>query len=245
MPTPTTPEGFDDSVVRNVLSLAGKSKIAVIKSTIIPGTTEKLQKEFPHLYLMHSPEFLREKTATKDAANPERNIIGVTEQSKEKGDDVMAVLPRAPYEKVLPVRDAELIKYGGNIFLYFKVIFANLLYDLAQKTGADYDAVKDAVSADPRIGSGHLNPIDASGHADMPGRGAGGHCFIKDFEAFLRAYREHVGDPHGVALLESLRDKNIELLTQTGKDLDLLEEVYGKNRVGKEAPQGSHVATRL
>src|SRR3989344_5672703 len=63
VPTPTTPDGFDDSIVREALSLVGKGKIAVIKSTIVPGTTRSIQKENPDVFVMHSPEFLTESTA--------------------------------------------------------------------------------------------------------------------------------------------------------------------------------------
>ena len=77
VPTPTTPQGFDDSILVDALTNIGAGKIAVIKSTTLPGTILKLQKQFPDLVLLHSPEFLVEKTAAYDAANPQRNIIGV------------------------------------------------------------------------------------------------------------------------------------------------------------------------
>src|SRR5882672_9533688 len=53
VPTPTTPQGFDYSLIREVLPLVKESKIAVIKSTVIPGTTEILQKEFPKIFILH------------------------------------------------------------------------------------------------------------------------------------------------------------------------------------------------
>ncbi|MCK5027249.1 MAG: hypothetical protein KAS07_02425, partial [Candidatus Pacebacteria bacterium] len=58
VPTPTTPEGFDDSTLRKVIKLVGKGKTAVIKSTVLPGTTESIQKENPNIFIFHSPEFL-------------------------------------------------------------------------------------------------------------------------------------------------------------------------------------------
>ncbi len=77
VPTPTTENGFDESVVRDALKLVGKKKIAVIKSTLLPGITEKLQSEFPDVYVLHSPEFLVEATAAHDAAKPHRNLVGI------------------------------------------------------------------------------------------------------------------------------------------------------------------------
>jgi UDP-glucose 6-dehydrogenase len=59
VPTPTTPEGYDDSIVRSAVALARDGATVVIKSTLLPGTTESIQKSFPKKYVMHSPEFLR------------------------------------------------------------------------------------------------------------------------------------------------------------------------------------------
>ena len=231
VPTPTTTKGFDNSILRQVIRLVGKKKIAVIKSTIMPGTTELIQKENPNIYIVHSPEFLTEATAAHDAANPQRNIVGIPEDNelyRQKAKDVMEVLPFAPYQLICHAKEAELIKYGGNCWFYFKVIYINLLYDLAAKSGVSYQVIKDAMAADPRIGSTHLDPIHKTG------RGAGGHCFIKDFAAFSQMYRELVGDELGLRVLSSLKDKNIDLLTESKKDLDLLKGVYGEEILKKK-----------
>ena len=103
VPTPTTPRGSDYSIVREALSLVGVGKIAVIKSTILPGTTAVLQKKFPKIFVMHSPEFLVLKQAAEDAARPLRNIIGVAKDTpayRAKARAVMKVLPRAPFELI-------------------------------------------------------------------------------------------------------------------------------------------------
>lgn len=233
VPTPTTPKGFDYRIVEGAVSLVGKNKIAVIKSTLLPGTTELLQQQFPQTIVLHSPEFLREKTASYDAAHPERNIIGIPiddDAHREAARTVLSVLPQAQYELVTDAKTAELIKYGGNCFLYTKVVFMNVLYDLAQEIGADFDAVAQAMSADERIGKSHMHPVHASGHSSAAiGRGAGGHCFIKDFAAFEKLYKEKVTDDvSGQAVLDALQKKNNELLRSSGKDLDLLEGVFGK-----------------
>ncbi len=228
VPTPTTPKGFDYSLVEKVLSLVGKGKTAVIKSTLLPGTTEKLQSVFPDIFVMHSPEFLIAATAAHDAAHPLRNIIGIPKSAsvfRRKAEEVMQALPHAPYERIMGAREAELVKYGGNCFLYFKVIYMNLLYDLSVKFGADFIAVRDAMSADPRIGTSHMNPV----HED--GRGAGGLCFIKDFRAFRLLYEKKVGDAFGIGVLDAFEKKNIALLEKSGKDLTLLSGVYGKKKL--------------
>jgi UDP-glucose 6-dehydrogenase len=248
VPTPTTPKGFDDSILREAINIVGENKIVVIKSTILPGTTEQIQSEHVNKFILHSPEFLTVPSAAFDAANPLRNIIGIPIDNKiyrNKADQVLSILPSAPYSLVCHSREAELIKYGGNNMLYFKVIYINILYDLSQKLGCNWEKIRDAIAADPRIGKSHLHPIHQSGDFgggvhdvlrandenekpdNTQGRGAGGHCFIKDFAAFHELYEQLVGDKHGKKLLDMMRDKNIDLLTKSKKDLDLLQDVYG------------------
>ncbi|MBI2356798.1 hypothetical protein HYV12_01980 [Candidatus Dojkabacteria bacterium] len=230
VPTPSTPDGFDDSIVREVVGLVGDGKIAVIKSTIVPGTTESIQKMYPKKFVFHSPEFLTEATARYDADNPDRNIIGIPVESDEyrrKAREVIEVLPKAPYELICAAKEAELIKYAGNVSFVFKVMFFNLLYDVAQKVGADYEVIKEGIGHDPRIGFVHTSPVHKTG------RGAGGHCFIKDFKAFMDVYEEKVGGEKGMNVLKSLEDMNLELLISSNKDLDLLEGVYGKEILKK------------
>lgn len=226
VPTPSTPQGFDASIVDEVLSLVGEGKTAVIKSTVLPGTTELLQSKHPNITVMHSPEFLTEKTAAYDAAHPDRNIIGICEDTPEvraKAAEVISVLPVAPYAAVIPVKEAEFIKYGGNCWFYFKVLYINILFDMATELGLDWQTIKEGMAADPRIGSTHLDPVHQSG------RGAGGHCFIKDFAALKELHTKLLPDDRMSAdILNALERKNLALLRSTGKDLDILEGVYGK-----------------
>jgi len=128
----------------------------------------------------------------------------------------------APYTKITTALNAELIKYMGNVYLTQKVVLANLFHDLAEASGVDYQDIRDAVGADPRIGYNHLD-ID-----DLGGRGAGGFCFIKDLAALREAYETRIPeDVTGRALLAALEEKNINLLVDSGKDIELVEGVYG------------------
>lgn len=231
VPTPSTVKGFDDSILRDAIKLVGKKKTAVLKSTLQPQTTEKIQKDHPEIYVIHSPEFLTEATAAYDAANPQRNIMGIpvmSDEYKERAREVLDVLPPAPHKMICSSREAELIKYGGNCWFYTKVIFINMLHDLAIETGCRWDKVRDAMAADPRIGRTHLDPIHKSG------RGAGGHCFIKDFAAFTEIYERLIGDELGLNVLNSMKEKNIDLLNKSKKDLDLLFGVYGEDALYEE-----------
>ncbi|HEU4735105.1 MAG TPA: hypothetical protein VFT22_44745 [Kofleriaceae bacterium] len=240
VPTPTTPRGFDDSIVRDVLRLVGKGKTVVIKSTLLPGTTESIQRQYPDLYVMHSPEFLSVATARYDAENPVRNIIGIPVESPEyraRAEAVMAVLPRAPYAQICKAREAELIKYGRNCLGLVRVVFINLLYDLARELGVDWEPVRQAMAADPDCGPTYLNPVHKSG------RGAGGACFIKDFEALSRLYKELVADERGAAVLDSLTAKNIELLVGSEKDLELLRGVHGDDVLARRRTTSDSLET--
>lgn len=230
VPTPTTTQGFDDSILRKVLSLVGKGKIAVIKSTLLVGRTAILQKENPDIIVLHSPEFLCESTAAYDAANPQRNIVGIPEMSetnKKAAEKVLSVLPHSPYSLICTSSEAEMIKYAHNIHGYMEVLFSNLFYDVAQAHNANWEVLKESFKADPMMSHYYLNPVHKSG------RGAGGDCFIKDFEAFTEIYRSAVYDQAGQKMLEAMRDKNLELLLSTNKDLQLLEGVYGKSILGR------------
>ena len=224
VPTPTTAAaGFDLSIVRSVLALVAKHSTVVIKSTMLPGSTELLQSDFPWLYIFHSPEFLTEATAAHDASHPKRNIVGTPKMDPEWLDrtrTIHGILPWAPFTATLPSAAAELVKYAGNALLFTKVVFVNLLYDLAQQLGLEWHQIAGCLAADPRLGWTHLEPVHASG------RGAGGHCFIKDFSALSDFYCAHVGDSGGMRVLFALAEKNIALLQESGKDLDILKGVY-------------------
>jgi nucleotide sugar dehydrogenase len=224
VPTPTTETGFDDHIVRDALKLVGKGNIAVVKSTIVPGSTESFQAENPDIFVLHSPEFLVELTAAHDAAHPMRNIIGIPVMNTkyhECAEKVLSVLPKAPYATVMSSRDAEFVKYAGNCFLFTKVMFMNMLFDLVSAMGGNWNNIREALVHDPRIGESHTEPVHKGG------RGAGGHCFIKDFEAFRRMYDELVHDQVGNTILLKQAHRNIQLLVQSNKDIDLLTGVYG------------------
>ena len=170
--------------------------------------------------------------ASHDAANPERNIIGIpkdTDSHRAAAKKVLEVLPKAPYELICTSREAEYIKVAGNAFLFLKVIYANLMFDASKAQGCDWEIIRQALSADSRIGPSHLGVLHASGHPGAkPGRGAGGHCLVKDFAALRMQYEKvFPEDKAGAAVFKALECKNINLLMESEKDIDLLKGVYG------------------
>ncbi|MDO8521782.1 MAG: hypothetical protein Q7S08_00655 [bacterium] len=233
VPTPTNPKGFDSSIVEAGVGLVGKGKIAVIKSTLLPGTTECVQKKYSDRIVLCSPEFLSVATAAWDAAHPFSNIIGMpvdTLKHRAAAKKVHAVLPRVPFAVTTKSVEAEIIKYAHNGSGYMQVILFNIMYDLAQKMGAKWDVIQKAIEADPMISNRYAKPLHKSG------RGAGGFCFIKDFAALRALYEKHLPhDAEGSAALRAIERKNIALLLQTNKDIELLQGVYGHAIVGHRA----------
>ncbi len=190
VPTPHDPRtGFDSRALEEAIGTLQDSKVIVIKSTVLPGTTETYQARFPQHCFLFNPEFLRESTARIDFVRPDRQLVGYTAQSRHLAGALLALLPSAPYERMMVAREAEMTKYMTNAFLALKVTFANEIYDLAAALDIDYEAVREAVAADLRIGSSHLDVTD-SGY-----RGYGGKCLPKDVKALL-----HLGDVLGLPM---------------------------------------------
>jgi nucleotide sugar dehydrogenase len=225
VPTPTTQQGFDISIVAKGLSLVGKEKIAVIKSTIIPGTSRKLQKEFSRVTLLYSPEFLSADRAQEYVDHPFSNIIGIAqddERHRAAAKLLGSILPPASFLLICSSEEAELIKYGHNVSGYMQILTFNLLYDVAQKLNCDWNAMQPAIFADPMISNHYSSPVHKGG------RGAGGACFVKDIAAFAHFYREIVGMPEGRAMWEAAQKYNLALLMKSRKDLDVLKVVFGE-----------------
>ena len=189
LPTPYIEEngkGFDDSAIGEVLSNIEGEKTIVIRSTVLPGSTQEYQRKWPdHKFLMN-PEFLREKTAIQDYLNPERQIMGYTERSESLAREVLDILPKAPFERIAKATEAEMVKYFSNTFLANRVVFANQMYDICAKLGINYEAVKECAGADSRIGCSHFD-IFCDGY-----RGYSGTCLPKDTKALIQ-FAEAIG----------------------------------------------------
>lgn len=236
VPTPTTPKGFDSHIVESALTNLAPGTAAIIKSTLQPSTTAQLQKKFPRLHVMHSPEFLSRATAAQDAAQPMVNIIGIPVHSpsfKKRAQTVLSLLPKAP-SKIVPAQTAELFKYVHNTTLFARSIFMNLLYDVAEKLDVNWADIKELITLDPMIA--FQEPNVAKWHIEpnhKSGRGVGGDCHIKDFETLSRLYKALVTDNNGQEILDAMKKKNLALLIKSKKDLHLVEGVYGKKYLKK------------
>jgi UDP-glucose 6-dehydrogenase len=147
-----------------------------------------------------------------------------------KQEAVLKVIPKAKYADICTSAEAEVFKYTHNASGYTQVILFNLMYDLAQKFGANWDVVQKAIQHDPMIPTRYSNPVHKKG------RGAGGGCFIKDVAALRGHVKKNLPeDLLSLKVLEAMEAKNIHLLMSSDKDLDLLEGVYGKEKLAKHA----------
>jgi UDPglucose 6-dehydrogenase len=180
VPAPFRPHaGFDDSALEEAVSLLDSSKVIVIKSTVLPGATEAYQIRYSQHCFLFNPDFSREAHARTDFVRPHRQIVGYTAQSRHLAEALLAMLPGAPFRSIMPSREAEMAKYMTSAFLALKVTFANEIFDLCTALDIDYERVRDAVAADPRIGPSHLDVL-ADGY-----RGYGGSNLPKDTKALL------------------------------------------------------------
>lgn len=243
VPTPPNPDGScNTSIVESVVASIPDGRIAVIKSTVPPGTTEMLQKRHTGLKLMFCPEFLTESQAWADFIHPSRQLIGVTPQSQPHSIEVLRLLPQGMFQRpdapvygdrrVVTATEAEFAKYASNVFGAMKVAFANVMADVAWAhslaTGSEvrYDHIREMVAADMRIGPAWLD-VDHGSYA-----GFGGYCFPKDLSAFLEYFRKILqanwksesSDVNtmapvllaGVAFLQGVGNYNRELLRAQG-----------------------------
>ncbi len=206
LPTPTKDDGAQDaSALGEIIKALPKGKITIIKSTVIPGTTEKFQKERPDVVLFHNPEFLDSKTAAKDFASPDIQVLGITLVSKSRADEVMKMLPPAARAVICDANESEMVKYVLNSFMATKNTFANQMYDYCHAKGIDYETVKNIVKFAPRMGGEiHLN-IFHDGY-----RGFGGACLPKDTSALIDDAAKNKSPLELLALVKKLNKNYID-----------------------------------
>lgn len=191
LPTPMNTDGschtgIVESAIAEISS-NNKTKIAIVKSTIPPGTTKGWNSWYgPNLNVVFNPEFLTEANAVKDYENQNRIILGGDEDvTLDLSPLFLEVFPHASII-LTDSTEAEMIKYLTNNFLSVKVAFANEMYDLCSTLNVDYDKVVKYATYDERLGKSHWSVPGPDGDF-----GFGGHCFPKDLSAILSVTREH------------------------------------------------------
>jgi len=185
LPTPSATDGScDTSIVESVLSWL-ESDYIVIRSTVPVGFTEKMRVKF-NKHILFQPEYYGE-TPNHPFADL-RNRTWITLGGEPEDCSVIAEFYRTIYPHkidfcIVGSDEAELAKYMTNVFLASKVVFCNMIYDVAKARGVDYEQAKKAWLMDPRIGESHTKVFDDN-------RGYGGSCFPKDTLALQSILRE-------------------------------------------------------
>ena len=232
--TPPDEDGSADlqyvlAAARNIGRLMTDYKVVVDKSTVPVGTADKVRAAIADelhkrsvdvkFAVCSNPEFLKEGAAVDDFMKPDRVIVGAE-------DEQAILLMRALYQPfirnrdrllVMDVRSAEFSKYAANAMLATRISFMNELSRLAERVGADIEAVRLGIGSDPRIGTQFL----------YPGTGYGGSCFPKDVKALARSSAE-VGLP--AVLLNAVEQVNDE---QKLVLVDKIVKAYGEDLSGR------------
>jgi UDPglucose 6-dehydrogenase len=190
VPTPMKKDGSCDTsiveaVVKDindmVVSRNVSGRIVAIKSTIPPGTTNRLNKECKNISVIFNPEFLTEANFIDDFKNQNRIIIGGERPSTTKLRQVYSlVFPNAKIVKTGSIT-AEMVKYFTNTFLATKVSFANEMKMICDELNIDYDKVVEYSTYDERLGKSHWAVPGPDGKL-----GFGGSCFPKDLNALIK-----------------------------------------------------------
>ncbi len=210
-----TPQGEDGSAdLRYVLAAASEigreisgAAIVINKSTVPVGTGDLVKGEiawqlfqrklFVEFDVASNPEFLKEGAALEDFFNPDRVVIGT---SNDKTRDQLLTLYR-PFVReesqlmCVGIKEAELIKYASNGMLATRISFMNEMATLCDRFEIDVEAVKRGVGSDSRIGPAFLNA----------GAGYGGSCFPKDVQALIRIAQSVGVEP---LLLQGIEARN-------------------------------------
>ncbi len=203
--TPQATDGScDTSAIDDVFSWL-RVPVAIIRSTVPPGTTSKLNRQliiastdFP-LDVAFCPEFIGEGINPPYVAmkQPPFVIIGGSPEAQQLAANVFAHLYNAECEQIfLDSTTAEWVKYMENYYLALKVSWANEGYDIAQKVGANFEQGMAALTHDYRIGRSHTAVYPEK-------RGFDGRCLPKDTSALL-----HVAGCETAPLLAAMIEIN-------------------------------------
>ncbi|WP_269506715.1 UDP-glucose dehydrogenase family protein [Burkholderia sp. IMCC1007] len=241
--TPPDEDGSADlqyvlEAARNIGRHMTGFKVIVDKSTVPVGTAQRVRAvvdealgarglagSVAHRFsVVSNPEFLKEGAAVEDFMRPDRIIIGVADDetgaiAREKMKKLYAPFNRNHERTIyMDVRSAEFAKYAANAMLATRISFMNEMSNLADKVGADIEAVRRGIGSDPRIGY----------HFLYAGVGYGGSCFPKDVQALIRTAGEN-GQP--LRILEA-----VEAANSAQKDVLIgkVEQRFGADLTGRE-----------
>ena len=201
----------------DVLKNTEHFKVVIVKSTVVPTTTEKFvipileksrKKEGKDFGVCVNPEFLREGFAIFDFLNQDRIVIGSRCKRAEKilEEFYSKHFPNSPIVKT-DLRTAEMIKYASNAFLATKISFINEIGNICKKLGIDVYKVVEGMKYDPRIGEHFLNA----------GIGYGGSCLPKDVKALITFAAKIGAEPKLLKAVDEVNERQAEKLVEIAK----------------------------
>ena len=227
LPTPMKQSGEADlSIVDGALcelAAVPGNRIAVLKSTVPPGSTENWNNKFRNqgLNVIFCPEFLTEANALNDMRDQNRIILGTCPDSSGSIYRVKEVFKEAfPWTDIFITSStiAESVKYFANIHLAVKVSLANEFYQIVealkvQGLDVDYTEIVELATKDRRLGDSHWQvpgPM-LSDDTGLPAFGYAGSCFPKDINALMFLARKLGVDPK---VMSGSWQKNVEVRPQ-------------------------------
>ncbi len=217
--TPPDEDGSADlqyvlAVADTIATHMTSRKIIIDKSTVPVGTADKVRAKVQavldangkniEFHVVSNPEFLKEGAAVADCTKPDRIVVGT---DSDYVADVMRDL-YAPFNRnhdrmiIMDIRSAELTKYAANCMLATKISFMNEMSQIAERMGADIEAVRKGIGSDTRIGYSFI----------YPGCGYGGSCFPKDVQALIRTADSIGYDAQILKSVESVNYRQKEVL---------------------------------
>ena len=218
LPTPMEKSGeCNVELVKNTLmrleesaKILDKNIIAIIKSTVPPGTTSSFNDFLNRVTCVFSPEFLTEANSVDDFKNQNRIIVGGPRPASTTVKRMMSkAFPKVPIIKTSS-SIAETVKYFTNCFLATKVSFANEMKQICDGMDIDFDKVVEYALYDERIGKSHLSVPGPDGSM-----GFGGHCFPKDLNAIIFFAKNLEINP---TMMSAVWEKNLDVRPQAERD---------------------------
>lgn len=189
VPTPTKGEWQDTQALVQTFGMLKEMNykgVVVVKSTVLPGVTEKLMDQFSMPNVVHNPEFLTANNAYEDFLKQPVLIGGKMSAMRIVSDAYRRANIGGPVNCYSSPSITEMAKYMHNLFLATKVSFCNEIYDVCQEAKVNYEMVAHAAQMAGKIGTSHMMVPGPDGE-----RGFGGMCFLKDNAAFL-AYADQM-----------------------------------------------------
>ncbi|MDO9231849.1 MAG: UDP-glucose/GDP-mannose dehydrogenase family protein [bacterium] len=232
--TPPNEDGSADlshviGVAKSIGQMMKHELIIVDKSTVPVGTADLVKKTIQEeqekrgtsipFYVVSNPEFLAQGTAVKDFMEPSRIVVGSDDENTLKTMEELY----APFMRregrfyAMDAKTAETVKYAANSFLAAKISINNELANICARVGADFDLVRKAMGADPRIGEPFM----------YAGPGFGGSCFPKDVKALIKIAKDYGYTAEMFLQTLETNEKQKHVLA------DMVIEKFGDNLEGK------------